>query len=208
MGPDTFRKSWVTQVVEGRMSLRYTITATAAVAGVGELCEVTAYMHAGVWTPEHTERIALPMFDKDIEGVVKELSFDEWDSKYSQFGAYPMHDASHAFVGAMPFTLAGVEYVPPVESCELFLGKGDGWRIEIPDGAMHTLRDKDGGVKTSKWTSAQGIEVVRTQMGVRGFDVAWLLPPLERVVSVVTARAAHRREELKVLGEKPCWVRR
>ena len=208
MAPDTFRAPWWEQVVEGRISLRYAITAVAVVPGVDTLCEITAYMHAGVWTAEEgTKRIPLPMFSADVATVAKERSFEEWDEKFSKFGAFARFDEAHEFVDVMPFTIDGKEFTPPVVACELFLGKGDGWRMDIPEGHLHAIM-VDGKPKMSTWKDAAGLEVVRTHMGVKGFDVAWLTPPPERIPSVITIRAVHRKREINLLGTKPMWVKR
>ena len=208
MAPDSFRVPWTTQVVNGRMSLRYRITATATVPGVDTPVEIDIYTAAGVWLKgEHTERNPLPMLGDDIEGAVSPVDFDVWADKRREFGAFPKFDAEGKFIGMMSFRVGGVEYTPPVEAGELFLSKGDGWRVLIPDGALVIVRDKDK-VKTTSWTDKfTKVTHVRTHAKVVGFDMSWLSPPPQRVISVVTARAAHKRAVIDVLGEAPEWVR-
>lgn len=206
IGPDWLRTPWTHAVASGVMPLRYRITAITVMPGEIAPVELDIYTPAGVWKRgEKTQKDALPMIPKDIEGVVQPVEFNEWVEKRSEYGAFPIVEDG-VFIGPMDFEINGIKYDTPTEALEMFLSKGDGWRVALPEGSIEFRKEGDK-VKMSEWTDkASGFIHKRIKAKVIGFDMSWLTPPPQREECMVTARLAHKRVLTEALG-KPKWVR-
>lgn len=206
IGPETIRTPWTQAVVNGVMPLRYRITAIAMMPGEVAPVELDIYTPAGVWKRgEKTQKDALPMLPKNVEGIVQPIKFEEWVDKRQEYGAYPIIE-DDMFIGPMGFEIDGVKYEAPIEAMEMFLSKGDGWRVALPAGSIEFRKEGDG-IKMSQWTDKEsGFVHRRIKAKVIGFDLSWLTPPPQREECVITARLAHKRVTTELLG-KPKWVR-